>query len=100
MTRRWVAESGAIFDGAGVAEQVAQDVVKFRKERSAVIFHCEVQDLMDIEEFTEEMQRKPKWRFNRKEKEGHCGSEVVSTNALGKHVREACAARFLECGVA
>ena len=56
-----------------MAEQVARDVVKFRKERSAVIFHCEVEDLVDIEQFTEEMQRKPKWRFNMKENEGHCG---------------------------
>ena len=58
------------FDGAEIAEQVAQDVVKFRKERSAVIFHCEVDDLVDIEQFTEEMQRKPKWRFDMKENEG------------------------------
>ena len=61
------------FDGAEMAEQVAQDVVKFRKKRSAVIFHCEVEDLVDFERFTEEMLRKPKWRCNIKEKEGHCG---------------------------
>ena len=56
-----------------MAEQGSLDVVKFRKERSAVIFHCEVEDLVDIEQFIEEMQRKPKWRFNLKENEGHCG---------------------------
>ena len=56
-----------------MVEQVAQDVVKFRQERSAVIFHCELGDLVDIEEFTEETQRKPKWPFNMKEKEGRCG---------------------------
>ena len=56
-----------------MAEQVAQDVVNFRKERFAVIFNCEVGDLVDIEEFIEETQRKPKWPINMKEKEGHCG---------------------------
>ena len=52
-----------------MAEQGAQDVVKFHKKRSAVIFHCVVEDLVEIEQFTEEMQRKPKWRFNMKENE-------------------------------
>ena len=32
-----------------MAEQVAHDVVKLRKERSAVIFNCEVEELVDIE---------------------------------------------------
>ena len=79
-----------------MAEQVARDVVKFRKKRSAVIFHCEVEDLVEIEQFTEEMQ-KPKWRFNMKENEGQFCFFVVSTNAFGA-VRRACTARFLQCG--
>ena len=58
-----------------MAEQVARDVVKFHKKRSAVIFHCEVEDSVDIERFF-----------------------VVSTNALGA-VRRACTGRFLECGI-
>ena len=48
-------QSGALFDGD--TEQVAKDVIELRK---AAIFFCEVEDVVDTEDITEEMKLKPK----------------------------------------
>ena len=62
-------EGGATLDGAEFAEHVARGLDKVRKHIYAAIqylafFHCEVEDLVDMEEITEETKQKPKWQFD------------------------------------
>ena len=37
--------------------------------KCAETFHCEVEDLVDMEETTEDVNQKPKWRFDLEEKD-------------------------------
>ena len=53
---------------------MAERAVKVRKHMHAAMkcaetFHCEVEDLVDMEETTEDVNQKPKWRFDLEEKE-------------------------------
>ena len=69
------AKSGALQDGAEFAEEVAKGADKVRKQinvaiKYAATFHCEVENLVAMEEITEEMKQKPKWRLHLTESEG------------------------------
>ena len=65
ITLPYDARSGALFDAAEFAEQVAKDALNVRKHmyaaiKCATLFHCEVEDLVDMDEITNETEQKQK----------------------------------------
>ena len=80
---------GATLDGSEFAEHVVKRAEKVRKQmytaiKYAATFHCEVEDLVDMEEITEEMEHKPKRRFDLEGKEGFKHRMVKA--AVGKNI--------------
>ena len=69
------AKTGAMNDGADIAEHVAKDTLDTRREvyaamRFAATFHDQAGELVDVKEINEEGKNKPTGPFYFREKEG------------------------------
>ena len=64
-----LAKTGTIQDGADVAERIAKEALDTRNKvfaafRYAATFHDRVEELVDVEEVSEEDKNKPMWLFD------------------------------------
>ena len=80
-----------------MAERIAANAFDIRKKvyagiRHAVTFHDEVEELVDVEEISEEDKNKPKWLFGWKEAEGRKHRRVRAVEGKKK-------LHCLRCGV-
>ena len=65
------ANTGAIQNGAAVAERVAKEAMDTRTMvHAAATFHEGVEELVDMEEVSEERNNKPWWLFGFEQAEG------------------------------
>ena len=88
-----LAKSGAEFDEAVFAQQVAKDARVRRQRvhaatRNAADLHCKVEDLIDTEEITEDMKQMPRLQLGFKDKEGmrhRIATAKVRKEALSVH---------------
>ena len=59
-----LAKGGATLDVRGKGSGSGSQANIFAANKFAATIHCEVEDLVDMEEMTQEMKQKPKWCFD------------------------------------